>query len=160
MPSSVTIHPSVDHGVTAGSSHFHGGTLHCHCTHNPVLVEVKSQLAHNHACGCTKCWKPKGAKFSVVGVVPRDSVTVLENGDKLHVVDPSAVIQRHACKGCGVHLFGRIEIKTTRFMVWTSFTPNCRRRRVGRPPNSRPSSRRSLKAVWLPRRKWRESARG
>lgn len=45
MPSSVTIHPSVDHGVKEGPSHFHGGTLHCHCAHNPVLVEVKSQLA-------------------------------------------------------------------------------------------------------------------
>ncbi|WP_346380052.1 S-(hydroxymethyl)glutathione synthase [Acidithiobacillus sp.] len=115
MPSSVTIHPSVDHGVKEGSSHFHGGILHCHCTHNPVLVEVKSQLAHNHACGYTRCWKPKGAKFAVVGVVPRASVTVLENGDKLHVVDPSAVIQRHACKACGVHLFGRIENKDHAF---------------------------------------------
>lgn len=115
MPSSVTIHPSVDHGVKEGSSHFHGGTLRCHCVHNQVLVDVKSQLAHNHACGCTKCWKPKGAKFSVVGVVPRDSVTVLENTDKLHVVDPSAVIQRHACKACGVHLFGRIEKKDHAF---------------------------------------------
>ncbi len=70
---------------------------------------MDSQSAHNHACGCTKCWKPAGAQFSVVAVVPRDKVTVLENGDKLAVVDPSATIQRYACKGCGVHLYGRIE---------------------------------------------------
>jgi len=50
-----------------------------------------------------------GANFSVVAVVPRDSVTVLENGDKLAVVDPTATIQRHACVACGTHMFGRIE---------------------------------------------------
>src|SRR5947207_2676047 len=35
----------------------------------------------------------------------------LENGDKLHVVDASATIQRHACRVCGTHMFGRIENK-------------------------------------------------
>ena len=30
------------------------------------------------------------------------------NGDKLKVVDPSATIQRYACKDCGVHMYGRI----------------------------------------------------
>jgi S-(hydroxymethyl)glutathione synthase len=49
--------------------------------------------------------------FSVVAVVPRQNVTVLENGDKLQIVDASAVIQRHACKACGTHMFGRIENK-------------------------------------------------
>jgi S-(hydroxymethyl)glutathione synthase len=34
---------------------------------------------------------------------------VLENGDKLAVVDPAALIQRHACKDCGVHLYGPVE---------------------------------------------------
>jgi S-(hydroxymethyl)glutathione synthase len=38
-------------------------------------------------------------------------VSVTKNGDKLAVVDPSAAIQRHACKGCGVHMYGRIENK-------------------------------------------------
>ena len=31
------------------------------------------------------------------------------NGDKLKIVDPNATIQRHACKDCGTHMFGRIE---------------------------------------------------
>ena len=31
------------------------------------------------------------------------------NGDKLKIVDPKATIQRHACTGCGTHMFGRIE---------------------------------------------------
>jgi len=72
-------------------------------------VKVDSQSAHNHACGCTKCWKPKGALFSVVAVVPRDKLTVTEHAEKLAIVDPKATIQRHACTKCGVHMYGRIE---------------------------------------------------
>ncbi len=107
----VHIHPSVDHGVKQGSGHFAGGTLVCTCHDRPVKVGIKGDVAHNHACGCTKCWKPEGAVFSVVAVVPRDNLTVLENGDKLSIVDPSAVIQRYACTGCGTHMYGRIENK-------------------------------------------------
>ena len=108
---SISIHPSVDSGVQAGSATFAGGTLTCHCTTDPVKVSIKGDVAHNHACGCTKCWKPKGAAFSVVAVTPRDNLSVTANADKLHIVDPAATIQRHACKGCGVHLYGRIENK-------------------------------------------------
>ena len=105
----ISIHPSVDNGIKPGAKDFAGGTLVCKCADKPVKVAVKSQTAHNHACGCTKCWKPKGAQFSVVAVVGRDQVSVTENADKLAVVDSSATIQRHACKVCGVHMFGRIE---------------------------------------------------
>jgi S-(hydroxymethyl)glutathione synthase len=110
-----TIHPSVDNGVKQGSSSFTGGTLVCKCADKPVKVKVGSQVAHNHACGCTKCWKPAGAKFSVVAVAPRDTVSVLENGDKLKIVDDKATIQRYACTGCGVHMYGRIENKAHPF---------------------------------------------
>ena len=103
----VNIHPTVDNGIKPGSKDFQGGTLQCKC--GAVEVSVKSQSAHNHACGCTKCWKPEGANFSVVAVVPRDKVSVTKGADKLKVVDPSATIQRHACTGCGVHMYGRIE---------------------------------------------------
>jgi S-(hydroxymethyl)glutathione synthase len=41
-------------------------------------------------------------------VVPVDKVKVIAHEEKLEVVDESATIQRHACKGCGVHLYGRI----------------------------------------------------
>jgi S-(hydroxymethyl)glutathione synthase len=105
----VSIHPSIDNGIKPGNKDFAGGTLVCKCATNPVEVKVGAQIAHNHACGCTKCWKPKGANFSVVGVVSRDKVSVTKNGDKLKIVDPSATIQRHACTGCGVHMYGRIE---------------------------------------------------
>ena len=106
---SISIHPSVDTGVAAGSASFAGGTLTCHCAKDPVTVTIKGNVAHNHACGCTKCWKPEGALFSVVAVAPRDKVSVTANADKLKVVDPAATIKRHACKACGVHMYGRID---------------------------------------------------
>ncbi|HEY4070573.1 MAG TPA: S-(hydroxymethyl)glutathione synthase [Sphingomicrobium sp.] len=103
-----SLHPSIDNGVKPGTGNFQG-TLECHCTDRPVQVAIVGDVAHNHACGCTKCWKPEGATFSVVAVVPRQNVTVTANGDKLGIVDESAVIQRHACKNCGVHMVLRIE---------------------------------------------------
>jgi len=105
----VKIHPSVDNGIRKGRADFAGGTLTCKCATNPVEVRLSAQTAHNHACGCTKCWKPAGAVFSVVAVVPKDKVQVTRNADKLKIVDPSATIQRYACTGCGVHMYGRIE---------------------------------------------------
>ena len=109
MSDAVKIHPSVDGGVRPGAADFKGGTLTCKCAQSPVKVSVASQIAHNHACGCTKCWKPEGAAFSVVAVVSRDKVSVLENQSKLGVVDGKATIQRFACKDCGTHMYGRIE---------------------------------------------------
>jgi len=109
MASTILIHPAIDRGVKPGAAGFAGGTLVCHCDQNPVEVKVKGQVAHNHACGCTKCWKPEGALFSQVAVVSRDNVSVTANADKLAVVDSAATIRRHACKDCGVHMYGRIE---------------------------------------------------
>lgn len=111
MAAAIAIHPSVDNGMKPAAANFAGGTLYCRCAKDKVAVAVKAQCAHNHVCGCTKCWKPEGALFSQVAVVPRDSVSVTAHGEKLKVVDPSAVIQRHACKECGVHMYGRIENK-------------------------------------------------
>jgi S-(hydroxymethyl)glutathione synthase len=104
-----SIHPAVDNGVQPGSPNFAGGTLQCKCTSNPVEVTTTAQCAHNHVCGCTKCWKPTGALFAQVAVVPRDKLGVSKNAEKLKVVDANASIQRHACTGCGVHMYGRIE---------------------------------------------------
>jgi S-(hydroxymethyl)glutathione synthase len=109
MANSISIHPAVDQGMKPAAANFAGGTLHCRCTEKKVSVSIESQCAHNHVCGCTKCWKPAGALFSQVAVVPRDKVRVTANEDKLAVVDAKAAIQRHACKNCGVHMYGRIE---------------------------------------------------
>jgi S-(hydroxymethyl)glutathione synthase len=105
----INLHPSLNNGITKGSSSFKGGKLRCKCSSNPVEVALAGNVAHNHACGCSKCWKPEGALFSVIAVISRDQVSVTANGDKLYVIDESAAIQRNACSGCGVHLFGRIE---------------------------------------------------
>lgn len=107
----LSIHPAVDHGIKQATPGFAGGTLSCNCTDRRVTVAIGSQSAHNHVCGCTRCWKPSGATFSQVAVVGRDKLKVTANEDKLKVVDPSATIQRYACTGCGVHMYGRIENK-------------------------------------------------
>ena len=105
----IKLHPSLDKGLKPGSKKFAGGTLTCHCKSDPVTVSIEGNVAHNHACGCTKCWKPARAVFSVVAVVPKENLRVTANGHKLAVVDASAPIRRHACSACGVHLYGRIE---------------------------------------------------
>jgi S-(hydroxymethyl)glutathione synthase len=111
----IAIHPAVDDGVKAGTPNFGGGTLTCQCSASPVTVSIKGDVAFNHVCGCTKCWKPTGALFSLVAVTPRDNLQVTANAQKLKVVDASAPIQRHACVGCGVHMYGRIENKNHPF---------------------------------------------
>ncbi|MEI8299885.1 MAG: S-(hydroxymethyl)glutathione synthase [Pseudomonadota bacterium] len=105
----ISLHPALDNGIAATAPDFAGGTLSCHCATDAVTVALKGNVAHNHACGCTKCWKPKGAKVSVVAVIGKDNLTVTANGQKLKVVDAAAAIQRHACAACGVHMYGRIE---------------------------------------------------
>ncbi|KAE8411503.1 Putative glutathione-dependent formaldehyde-activating enzyme [Aspergillus pseudocaelatus] len=107
---SVSLHPLVDNGLTKGNENFPGGNLYCLCPQNKVTVTLKSNVAHNHACGCSKCWKPAGALFSVVGVIPKENLAVTANAEKLKIIDEAAAIQRYACKDCGAHLFGRIEV--------------------------------------------------
>ncbi|KAI1263724.1 S-glutathione synthase [Xylariaceae sp. FL1019] len=106
---SLSIHPLIDSGIAEGDPDFPGGSLRCRCENDPVEIELSGNVAHNHACGCSKCWKPQGALFSVVGVTPRENIHVVANGEKLQIVDPNATIQRHACSECGTHLFGVIE---------------------------------------------------
>jgi S-(hydroxymethyl)glutathione synthase len=105
----ISLHPSIDNGIEPGKKDFAGGTLSCKCGSSPVTVRLSSNVAFNHACGCTKCWKPEGAAFSIVAVVSRDKLAVTAGESKLKIVDSSAPIQRYACTSCGVHLYGRIE---------------------------------------------------
>jgi len=109
MSQAISIHPAVDQGTKPAAANFAGGTLVCRCANNKVAVAVTGQCAHNHICGCTKCWKPAGALFSQVAVVPRANLKVTANENKLKVVDPSPIIKRYACKECGVHMYGRID---------------------------------------------------
>lgn len=109
MEQDLCIHPDVDKGIEQNNDDFSGGKLHCHCSNNPVEVTVSSRSAHNHVCGCSKCWKPAGALFSQIAVVPKDKLKVTDNQNKLRVVDGATAIRRHACKDCGVHMYGRID---------------------------------------------------
>jgi len=105
----IALHPAIDRGFAKSAKKgFAGGTLTCLCATEPVVVEVSSQSAHNHACGCTKCWKPEGAIFSVVAVAPTEKVKVLANEHKLRVVDENALILRYACTVCGAHMHGPV----------------------------------------------------
>ncbi len=103
----VKLHPAIDNGLKKGDPNFGGGTLNCKC--GSVEVKLGSNVLHQHACGCTKCWKPEGATFSVIAVIPKDKVSVTKGADKLKIVDDKATIQRHACSNYGVHTYGRIE---------------------------------------------------
>jgi len=128
MGSAISLHPSVDNGIKPASQNFGGGTLICKCKKNPVTVKVASQSAHNHLCGCTKCWKPKGALFSMAAVVPRDKLKVTSGKNRLKVVDKNAIIKRHACSECGVHMYGRIDKKSHPFygldFIHTELSPD------------------------------------
>jgi S-(hydroxymethyl)glutathione synthase len=105
----LAIHPAVDNGTKPAAKDFAGGTLRCHCASDPVEVAIGTQCLYNHVCGCTKCWKPVGSLFAQVSVVPKDQVRVTRNADKLQIVDPKALILRHACRACGVHMHGPVE---------------------------------------------------
>ncbi|MCE6978797.1 S-(hydroxymethyl)glutathione synthase [Pseudomonas frederiksbergensis] len=125
--SNLKLHPSLDNGIEPSAANFSGGTLQCLCPTDKVEIRIDTQTLHNHACGCSKCWKPAGAKFAVVAVVPRDKVSVTANPEKLVIVDESATIQRHACKECHAHMYGRIENKDHAFygldFVHTELSP-------------------------------------
>lgn len=125
--SNLKLHPSLDNGIEPSAANFSGGTLQCLCPTDKVEIRIDAQTLHNHACGCSKCWKPAGAKFAVVAVVPRDKVSVIANAEKLAIVDERATIQRHACKACHAHMFGRIENKDHAFygldFVHTELSP-------------------------------------
>lgn len=111
------LHPKLTNGLNdyPEVNDFSGGTLQCLCESNKVEVKIDTQTLHNHACGCSKCWKPEGATFSLVAVVPSEKVQVIRNEDKLAIVDETAAIQRHFCTECNAHMFGRIENKDHAF---------------------------------------------
>lgn len=113
--SDVKLHPALDNGIKPAVVDFAGGTLQCLCPTDKVEVRIDAQTLHNHACGCSKCWKPAGARFAVIAVVPREKVSVTAHAHKLAIVDEQAAIQRHACTECHAHLYGRIENKDHAF---------------------------------------------
>ncbi len=157
MAQSIPIHPAVDQGMKPAAANYAGGSLLCRCADKKVAVSIKGQCAHNHVCGCTKCWKP-GARSS-----HRSRSCATRSGDanpdKLKVVDANATINRHACSECGVHMYGRIENAKHPFhgldFVHTELSSETR---AGRRQNSRRSSPRSSSPAPSPSR-WVRFAR-
>lgn len=83
-------------------------TLRCLCAVDPIEVVVTAPIAHNHLCGCSKCWKPEGALLAQTAVVASDAIKISANADKLSAVDDSQAISRHACVACGAHMIGTV----------------------------------------------------
>ena len=54
----------------------------------------------------------------MIALVEQRKLRVTANDHKLTVVEPAAAIQRHACRRCGVHMFGGIENKAHPFYGW------------------------------------------
>jgi S-(hydroxymethyl)glutathione synthase len=132
---SILLHPGIDHGFSKSAKKgFAGGTLTCNCATDAVVVSVGAQSAHNHACGCSKCWKPQGAIFSVVAVAPTDKVTVTANAHKLKIVDDTALILRHACSGCGAHMHGPVRREGHPFQGLTFIHTELSRQKGWSPP--------------------------
>ena len=102
----VLLHPAVDE-TPAGKSGLAGAVLRCACETDPVEIRLAEDIAHNHLCGCSKCWKPADALLAQTAVVPTGTLEMVANEGKLKVVDSKQKVQRHACTDCGVHMFGR-----------------------------------------------------
>lgn len=104
----LSIHPDVDNGLRPKKEGFSGGTLMCNCTTDRVEVQVDNAYLFNHLCGCTMCWKPKGAFFSELAVVPKEKIHVTRHEEKLKIVNPKAALNRYACTGCGAHMYSLV----------------------------------------------------
>ncbi len=104
----------VDHGAVASRPRKAvpaGGTLVCKCADKPVKVAIQRAIGLQiMPAAAQNAGSRVGAPCSQWSPWFRaTSWKVTDNADKLKVVDPAATIQRHACKGCGVHMYGRIE---------------------------------------------------
>lgn len=105
---SISLHPLLDQGALPKVVRFRGGVLTCNCVSNPVKVEVASHIQHVHACGCAKCWRPKGALFSIVAMVASNAVSVFQNKSKLRLSSRKDPVQRFACRACGTHMLAPV----------------------------------------------------
>lgn len=131
----MSIHPLVDNGIAVhADAHFTGGTLTCKCAADAVEVRVDSPYQFNHLCGCTQCWKPGDAVFSMLAAVPREAVHVTRHKEKLHVVDTTKLLHRYACRDCGTHMYGVIDRPDHVFHGFTFIHPELSKETGYAPP--------------------------
>lgn len=110
-----SLHPVVDNEIKPAADNFAGGTLRCKCDDEPVEIQVTAQALHSYLSGSNDDWKPEGALFSFVSMVPAENVTITANESKLELVESSDPIKRYACKHCGVPMRACIEDKEHAF---------------------------------------------
>jgi len=124
-----------------------------------VEMAIKGQSAHNHVCGCTKCWKPKGALFSAGR--RRNARKPRRQGErnKLAIVDPKATIQPLCLQGVrGPHVC-RIENRAIRCYGFDFISHRALNEAGWSPPEFAPSFRRSSNRARAPTT-WARSGRG
>ena len=107
----VSLHPALDR-VSANAK---VAELTCSCAADPVRAAISGQLYHTHLCGCTQCWRPEGALFSVVSLAGGNDVHVTAGAEHLRPVDPDARLTRFACARCGTHLYAETQDPTHHF---------------------------------------------
>lgn len=102
----LALHPSIDNpDIDVPET----SMLQCLCDSDRVEVSLSAPIVHNHLCGCSKCWKPKGALLAQTAVVAADAAAIISGEGKVTVVDASQSIKRHACTDCGTHMMGTVE---------------------------------------------------
>src|SRR5216117_2498613 len=72
------------------------------------LFSIRPYMCTPHSL---QAWRWMVALESTTASLLPFNLSIKANGNKLAVVDSKATIQRHACKECGVHMYGRIENK-------------------------------------------------
>lgn len=105
----VFIHTAVERLQAARDVHGSPITIRCSCASDPIEVVIGQPLAHNHLCGCSKCWKPDGALMSQVAIAPADAVSIIRGEEKLRAAEENQSITRMACMACGVHMVGKVD---------------------------------------------------
>ena len=105
----ISIHPAVDGGVKPGSR-ICRRHADLQVRTSPVTVS-QGRRRTQPRLRLHQVLEAPGRELRADRGTGRDNVKVTANEQKLKVVDPSATIQRHACTGCGVHMYGRIENK-------------------------------------------------
>ena len=150
----VSIHPAVDQGVQRGTPELRRRDAGVQMRRTAGQGEDRAASPPTTtSAAAPSAGSREGALFSMVAVVPRDKLSVVENGDKLEIVDRSAAIQRYACRNCGVHMYGRIENQGAPVLrASTSSIPSCRRSSGWSAPSSPPSCRRSSNPAPSPSR--------
>ena len=105
----IAIHPAVDKGIKPAAKDFAGGTLRCLCASDPVEVVITGQCAAQPRLRLHEVLEAEGGAVRA----GRGRATRQGQGDeeRRQAEDrriPNALIVRHACRGCGVHMQGPV----------------------------------------------------